>query len=1164
MLFFGSSQKIKGQNSNQTSLNERTITLQKGVEYYALDSVAILPSSIVLDNPNDTLQQAFKFYDLGIQIRDTSILRRYHDQELSFSYRRFPNALTKTYRHLDKEELLTADKAIYIGYDYTPSDEANNPWDESGIDYDGSFARGFSIGNSQSLLLNSDFNMQMSGDIGDGIKIKAAISDDNIPIQPEGNTRLLQEFDKVFIQVSKDKSYITAGDYEVNKPNSYFINYFKQVQGLSAYHEAQITDNQYFKQKASFAVSRAIFNRFLIPVIEANQGPYKLPGANGERFIIIEAGSEKIYEDGRLLTRGQNHDYLINYDRAEITFTEKKLITKDSRITAEYEYVDRNYLRTMYATESTYDYKNLSLRFNFFSQQDSRNVTGDRPLDSIDLDILQLGGDDLDDTRRFGGRLLEDNSDLTLITYTLSADSILTFSVDQSQELYVAIFTETEAGQGSYIIDTQINANGRVYTYVGPGMGNYIPEIQLVAPQKNQIMALGATYKLSKNTNVETELSLSNNDLNRLSTLDSEDDIGTAAYVKLNHSFTLAKDSLTALTLTPFLAMEYTDRNFQAFNPYRAIEFTRDWNLPTSREKTDETILRTGLNISRAKQVDFNYSLSSFNRQNIYEGLLHRLDYKINYLGFELTSLSSLLTSEDNLEKTAFLRPILGISRTIGKENPWKTGYVYEAEKNDRLDLVSENLQINSLAFRVHQFYIQSPEKEKLKGRISYENRLDLGVDNGAYQDFSRANDLILNGTWNASKTSLLNVDFTYRDLQITDVPLAEAKNVQARRSYLGQADYQFSILDGFLKSTSSFNIGSGQQAKVEFDYQEVLPGEGNYDWIDINEDGVQQLAEFRLSEFQDTSRFIQIPLFNNEFIQTNNSGINQSLRVDFNKVIKNKSGQSSSSSANSATQIKTKKKWYSFMKIVSLLSTVRINKKVEIDDNDYNPLDFSFGDSTIVSFNALNNHTLYLNRGNPAWDMQFGYRANKTKFVQISGSESRGLAEYFSRYRMGLDSKLDFIIEGKIGQTTGDSEIQDARDFEIDFFSIQPELNYRPMGNLRFISRYEFQNKQQTISDLEMLTSHDFTLESTWRVAQKTNLNVGLSFIRVDFEGEENTFTAFELLQGLRAGNNFLWSTSYTRRLAKNVDLIINYEGRKTGDNSPIHTARAQVKATF
>jgi len=78
------------------------------------------------------------------------------------------------------------------------------------------------------------------------------------------------------------------------------------------------------------------------------------------------------------------------------------------------------------------------------------------------------------------------------------------------------------------------------------------------------------------------------------------------------------------------------------------------------------------------------------------------------------------------------------------------------------------------------------------------------------------------------------------------------------------------------------------------------------------------------------------------------------------------------------------------------------------------------------------------------------------------------------------------------------------------------------------------------------------------------TSLRSRGSFVNVDYSGTPNSAVAYAMLDGLQDGKNFLWSLHLDRQLSRSVQLSLNYEGRKTGENRTVHVGRAQVRAVF
>jgi hypothetical protein len=84
-----------------------------------------------------------------------------------------------------------------------------------------------------------------------------------------------------------------------------------------------------------------------------------------------------------------------------------------------------------------------------------------------------------------------------------------------------------------------------------------------------------------------------------------------------------------------------------------------------------------------------------------------------------------------------------------------------------------------------------------------------------------------------------------------------------------------------------------------------------------------------------------------------------------------------------------------------------------------------------------------------------------------------------------------------------------------------------------------------------------------------KNNSSLQLKASYNQIQSNSNSLSAaspagFIMLDGLNKGKNLIWNMDYTQRLAGNLELSLQYEGRKPGMSREIHTGRASVRAVF
>nr|MBS0038499.1 hypothetical protein [Saprospiraceae bacterium] len=1141
----------------------RTLEVSPTDSLIAEDSLTIVPGTLsitALSDGADLLHCAAVENNRILGVSDSCANK--YTQPLLVQYRVFHFDLRENYRHLDTAQMEAAvdDTETYIGFDFSPFEREHVDASFRNLNYSGAFSRGFTVGNSQSLVLNSTFNMQMSGTLGDDIEVLAVISDENIPIQADGSTRQIQEFDRIFIELSKEEHRLLAGDIELSHQRGHFMRYHKKLKGLNYNYEGHLGSG-ILQTEVGASISQGKFARQRLNAVEGNQGPYRLSGTSGERFIVVLAGTESVFLDGRRLIRGLENDYIIDYNTAEIIFTYNTLVTKDSRIIVEFEYIDQNYSRSMVNLNTNYQVNNTEVYLHFFSEQDSRAPSGLLDLTREDIEILEAAGNQTDDLFNDAVFPIEGDFDPNRVQYKReefqwsiqgrdTIFQIIQVSNDPEVEIFTAQFTDLGQGNGNYIRKTDAR-NGRVYEFVPPDStngnprGRFEPVRRLTAPQKQQMTAVGVNHIFSKNTRLGAEVSMSNFDRNRFSEQGNESNVGLATRLTFRTQRELGQDSIPWSIFHHF-DYEFVNRDFRILNPYRNTEFERDWNY-LSISPQHEHWGTGSLGVTRGDDFQTTYEFSGLFRGEDYSGMRNIIQLEWRFEKMEIEALGNWLKTENINQTTSFSRPHLHIKRHLDFLPGGSVGFQHESENNQFYNTPSDSLSKESFKFTTNKLFIEQHMGRPFSWRASYTHRSDERAPGGNFTKVSSSENWRLTGNYMPGQNHQINITGEMRVLKVTE---AGSTDFQPKRTILSRVEYTGQLWNGALRYGNVYEASSGQEPKVEFEYREVQAGEGQYTWIDLNEDMVQQVNEFFQTPNPEERTHIRLPIITDEFISVNTVSINQNLSWDPRKI-----EWGDSEAADMARRF-------------SLVSNLRILRKTTEEDKstELNPWKFSGRDTTLVSFNLGSRHTLFYNRGNPIYDIQLTYLHNTTTNEQVTGSEGRSNRDWTLRSRWNLSRSYSHIVELKTLEVVGFSDAFISNNFNLSGWEIRSESNYLFSPQLNVKAWYSFQQKSNTRENAtEKGVFHDITTEWTFRQTSSSSvISARLSYINAKTEGPLNTPAAILILSGLSPGNNFRAHLSFEKKITDYLRMSLQYTGRKPGSNAFVHTGSMNATATF
>lgn len=1028
-------------------------------------------------------------------------------------------------------------------------------FDFGNVNYNGSFGRGISFGNNQDAVVNGVLNLQMNGMIGDSMMLSAALTDNNIPIQAEGNTQQLNEFDRVWIQLKKKGWQLNLGDIDVRRNDAYFLNFFKRMQGISFQNESNVFKNGKNSSLVTGAIAKGKFNRHVFQGLEGNQGPYRLQGPNGELFFIVLAGTERVFIDGQLMQRGEDQDYVINYNTAEITFTPKQMITKDRRIQVEFEYADRNFLNSQFIVGNELKInEKLTVRVNAFSNADSKNTSVNQVLSQQQRQFLFDAGDKVE-TALYPS-ITKDTFATSRIVYRMVDslvnnviyDSVLVYTTIDQPVVYSAGFIDAGQGEGDYVQDVS-GANGRIFKWVAPEngvrKGRFVPAVRLVAPRTQQMMTVGSDYQFNKHLLFKSELAVSRLDINTLSAKDKTNDDGFAGRLVMQYSNRFKGKPAKPLEYKLSGGYEFVQDRFRALERLRPVEFTRDWGLPVFLQQEKEQIINGSVELMRGREHKFSYTVQSYQRGSLFNGLRHVVQHSFAQKGWTWNGTMNFSSTDSGSNKGFFLRPSVDLRRRFDQLDKIEVGGQYYLEHNEIKNRRTDSLTPLTFMWDTWTMFIHSKEAANKWG-VNFFTRRDKLPLGKQLEQVDRSFNYNAYVELMSSEHHQFRLNATIRELKVFNTQLTGQK---PERTVLGRAEYMINEWKGMVAGNVLYEVGSGQEQRRDYSFLEVPAGQGEYTWNDYNADGIPQLNEFEVALYQDQARYIRVFTPTLDFIRANYNQFNYSLNVNPRAVL-------------DVNKVKGFKK---FLTRLSAQSGMQIFKKeISQKDINLNPFSKPAADTSLISLSSVITNTLFFNRTSSAWGFDLTHIRNTNRSILTYGLETRTLRDISMRLRWNLNKHFASVITVKSISNQLETPKFGNRNFNLSQWLAEPSVSYQNGTKYRVSLNYKYEEKKNLDGVKEKARINSIITEMKYSVLSSSTINAKFQFSNISFTGATNSTVAFTMLDALLPGRNYLWNIDLTRRLSNNMEINFQYEGRKPGDTKAIHTGRASVRALF
>ncbi|MGH7450759.1 MAG: hypothetical protein ACRENG_05405, partial [bacterium] len=879
----------------------------------------------------------------------------------------------------------------------------------------------------------------------------------------------------------------------------------------------------------SAADSRGKFTTKQFNGIEGKQGPYQLQGDRGQIDILVLAGTERVWLDGQLMTRGENNDYVIEYSNGQLTFTRKRLITSDTRITVDFEFSDERFRRNLYSAQGLVTGFNDKVKWQttLIREGDDQDNPLEFTLDETDRELLAAAGDSL--AFRDGSIFVGAGKG----SY-IRRDSIWVYVGLDSGD-YNVRFSDVGEGRGDYAFRGFGN-----FAYAGKNQGRYAPVKLLTPAVRQDVMDTRLEIAPWRGVSLVNELAISQLDQNLYSRLDDGDNTGRALLSTLRIEPQSSKLGRFALQV------RYRNKGSRYRDIDRAdvVEFNRRWNLSSDAITNNEEMLESSANYSPLQGWNLRGGYGKLNRGVVSD----RWEAGMEFRRAKLPELQYQVESISRDEDSSAL-PLLSTASDWLRQNGsatysfWKLKPRLGYETEDRREALADT----SAGFRFNS-YTASIEAQVLP-------RLKIGAALNQRDDDTRTQRGIVpkstaftqNYSLSLERWKALAADatFTHRERRFDDPRIEDV------RADLADLRVRFSPYQRAIDTDWQYQITNTQVSKQQRVYIKVQPGEGNYRFDPGLNDYVIDPSGFG----DHVLRVIQTE----DFVPVVELRARSSIRINF-------AGLFRPESPSKEKKEKPGKSWKDYLRLVTSETFIRLEEKTS-DPQVWEIYKLNLAHFQKPQFTQFGTQSLrqdiYLWENNRERSLRYRLTALRELNNQFLGEGllSRKQLRHELRLTLALTPKLSSQTEVVLNRE--DKERIGQNRFVRNRAGTM-ELSYRPRPLLELAAAAGAAFDEDRFDNTKV-TAFSLKPRSTYSFRGKGRLSGEIEWVQVEATIPAGKSLAYELANGNRPGRTLRWNFALEYRVSTNINLSISYSGRNEPDRPrTLHLGKVEMRAFF